>query len=67
MARSESQRKNRAKRWKKIQSEFKTLMEERTSSGAKPSSASVIEMMADDWGLSVHTIEGILRKELQHD
>ena len=42
-------------------------MEERTSSGAKPSSASVIEMMADDWGLSTHTIEAILRKELEHD
>ena len=67
MARSESQRKNREKRWKKIQSEFKTLMEERTGSGAKPSSASVIEMMADDWGLSTHTIEAILRKELEHD
>jgi hypothetical protein len=64
MGRSESRRKNRTARWTKIQEQFKERMAERTSSGATPSTASVIQTLANDWCISVGTIEEILRKQL---
>ncbi len=64
MARSESQRNNKLKRWRKIKEQFKKLKDEKTPSGAAPSTASVIEILADDWALSKHTIEEILRKDV---
>ncbi len=64
MARSENQKSNRMKRWKRIKEQFDDRMRERTPSGAKPNSASVIDTLAAEWCLSVHTIEEILRKNL---
>lgn len=64
MARSESQRKNKNKQWRKIQEQFNLLMLEKTPGGASPSSASVIDKLAEEWCVSVHTIEAILRKKL---
>ncbi len=64
MSRSKSLRKNRDKRYRKIQAQFKERMNERTQSGAAPSFASVVETLAEDWCVSIGTIEEILRKKL---
>lgn len=64
MSRVTTARKNRVTRWRKIQAQFKQRMAEKTSSGASPSSRSVIETLAEEWVMSIHTIEDILRKRL---
>lgn len=64
MPRSVSQRKNKLKQWRKIQEQFKERMGEKTPSGAKPSAASVIDTLAEEWCISTHTLEAILRKDL---
>lgn len=64
MSRSKSLSRNSLNRWRKIQAQFKERIAERTKSGAAPSFASVVKTLAEDWCVSIGTIEEILRKKL---
>jgi hypothetical protein len=52
------------RKYKRIQEQFKILMNERTPSGAKPSSTSVVEQLAENWCLSEKRIRIILTMQL---
>lgn len=67
MSRSNSQRDNTVNLRRKIQDQFNTRMKEKTPSGAYPSSSNVIKCLADDWCKSPHTIEAIVRMQIDQN
>lgn len=64
MSRRKSYRENIEKKRIKIQEQFKFRMNEKTPSGASPKFSSVVKSLAEEWCMSEHSIEAILRMQV---
>lgn len=58
---------NPRKKYKRIKEQFETMIAEKTTSGASPSSSSVVEHIADIWCISEARVRAILNMELEQD
>lgn len=63
MGRLSSRNKNTEVKRQKIKLQFETRMLEKTPSGASPSFMSVVKSLAEEWCISEHSIEAILRSD----